>query len=209
MDFTRPLAVVTPTLDGDVLVVLARAKAAFTGREVHRLVGHASQQGVRKALGRLARQGVVLVEQVGSAYLYRLNQRHLAAPYIEGLAHLRQELYAKLGAEIAGWSVPPTYAAVFGSVATGEAHSDSDLDLFVVRPAGLPSDDPSWVEELSALTERASAWTGNDARVLEYGEEELTLLGGEPVLADVSRAGVTLAGDPQMLHSIRRGRRAR
>ena len=34
---------ITPTVDGDVLMVLARAEAAFTPPEVHRLIGARSE----------------------------------------------------------------------------------------------------------------------------------------------------------------------
>lgn len=187
MDFKRPLAVVTPTLDGDVLAVLAGAQAAFTGREVHRMIGHSSDVGVRKALHRLSRQGVVLVEPAGRAYLYRLNREHLAAPHIEGLADLRRELFARLRKRIDDWPLPVVYAAVFGTVSTEGATADSDLDLFLVRPRHLPVDHHEWRDQVDALSQAASAWTGNDARVLEYGEDELTNAATEPVLRDIRR----------------------
>lgn len=98
MDLKHPFAVVTPTVDGDVLAVLAGAEAAFTGREVHRLVGQYSEAGVRKVLGRLVEQGIVLVERAGPSYLYRLNRDHLAAPQIIALAGLRAELLGRLRA---------------------------------------------------------------------------------------------------------------
>src|SRR5277367_265753 len=87
----RPLLVVTPTVDGDILAALARADAAFTGRGLHRLVGRHSADGVRRAAERLARQGVVDVTVVGPSKLYRLNRDHLAAAHIIAIANLREE----------------------------------------------------------------------------------------------------------------------
>jgi hypothetical protein len=78
MDFSRPLGVVSPTLDGDVLTVLAAADEEFSGRRIQRLLGHSSEPGVRKAAERLVEQGVVLRRPAGRAKLYRLNRQHLA-----------------------------------------------------------------------------------------------------------------------------------
>lgn len=40
------------------------------------------------------------------------------------------------------------------------------------------------------------AWTGNDARVVEYSDDELraAAMAREPLLDDVSRQGLTVAG---------------
>jgi hypothetical protein len=190
--------VVTPTLDGDVLSVLAGAQAEFTGRQVHSLVGHSSPEGVRRALKRLVLEGVVDERQAGRANLYALNREHLAASSIEQLAHLRAQLLGRLRDEIAGWAVAPTVAALFGSVARGDSGPHSDLDLFFVRPAG--ADEDAWERQIATLATRATRWTGNDARPLDVAEEDL--IGGladEPVIAEIVDHGVFLAGSASWL----------
>jgi hypothetical protein len=106
---------------------------------------------------------------------------------------------------INGWEQPPVLVVLFGSVARGEATPQSDLDLLVVRPADCEPDEPVWQEQLSTLQAHTSARTGNDARVLEFGEQELTV--GEPqqVLTDAARDGIELYGT---LRLLRRGSRA-
>ena len=59
MDFSRPMSVITPTVDGDVLTALAQADASFTPGRLHKVIGRHSEDGVRRALRRLVRQGVV------------------------------------------------------------------------------------------------------------------------------------------------------
>jgi hypothetical protein len=196
VDLSRPLSVVTPTLDGDVLAVLAGAEQAFSARQVHRLAGRASEQGVRKALARLERQGIVTAEAAGAARLYRLNRAHLAAPHIEALAGLRESLVAGLRTLVDGWILTPAYAAVFGSFARRQAGLESDLDLFVVRPPGIDEDDARWRRQIDALTTAATAWTGNNARVLEYGAQEVRarVSLGDEMLDTVRREGIELAG---------------
>lgn len=199
MDFRRPLQVVTPTLDGDVLSVLARADAEMTGREIQRVVGHGSHQGIRNAANRLAEQGVVSRRSAGKANLYRLNLDHVAAPWIEGLASLPSQVLERLRSAIKAWHQPPVLVVLFGSVARGEATTSSDLDILVVRPASCEPEEPIWQEQLSKLQTSGTAWTGNDTRVLEFGEQEL--MDGEPlqVLADAARDGIELYGTLRLL----------
>jgi predicted nucleotidyltransferase len=209
MDFRRPLQVVTPTLDGDVLSVLARAEAEMTGRELQRVIGRGSHQGIRNAADRLSEQGVVSRRSAGNANLYRLNRDHVAASWIEGLASLPVQLLDRLRDEISGWGQPPALVVLFGSVARGEATPQSDLDLLIVRPASCDGDEPLWQEQLSTLQAHASAWTGNDARVLEFDEHELT--DGEPrqVLTDAARDGIELYGTLRLLRRRSRAHTAR
>jgi predicted nucleotidyltransferase len=189
------LRAITPTLDGDVLAVLAGADAEFTGRQVHGLVRHGSERGVRNALDRLARQGVVSTRGAGRANLYRLNREHLAAPWIEGLASMRSQLLQRLSEMVEAWAIQPVVAVVFGSVARGDASEDSDLDLLVVRPANCSADFPTWETQLAELEESATKWTGNDARILEFGAHELEAQArSEAVLREAASEGVTFFG---------------
>jgi predicted nucleotidyltransferase len=199
MDFRRPLEAVTPTLDGDVLRVLARADTDMTGRQIQRLTRHGSYQGVRNAADRLTRQGVVARRAVGNAHLYRLNREHVAAQWIEGLASLPEQIIARLRGLIETWVQPPILAMLFGSVATGQATPESDLDLLVIRPGECDPDAPVWREQIATLEANATAWTGNDARVVEYGEDELERGEIEPLLGDALRDGIELYGSPRPL----------
>lgn len=59
MQFSNPLAVVTPTLDGPVLAALAAADSPFTTGQLTRVLDGGSKEGIRKVLRRLTAQGVV------------------------------------------------------------------------------------------------------------------------------------------------------
>jgi predicted nucleotidyltransferase len=210
MDLARPLAVVSPTVDADVLAVLAGAEAEFTGRQVHQVAGRHSEKGVRNCLHRLVGQGIVNSRRAGKADLYSLNRQHLAAPHIVALASLRQELLARIRAELAGWQEAPTFAALFGSATTGRMRPDSDIDLLVVRPKSVDVEGAEWRRQLENLSTAVTAWTGNDTRLLELDEDEVRrgLLGGERVLADVRDEGVVLYGQAAYLITPTRRRRA-
>lgn len=203
MQLNHPLATITPTLDGDVLTLLARPEAAFTTGQLHRVLASYSEEGIRKVLRRLARQGIVHSERVGNAYSYRLNREHLAAGPVMELARLLATLLGRLEERLARWPVPPVYAAVFGSAARGTMTPDSDLDLLLIRPDDSPPGD--WDEQVSDLAADVSRWTGNDTRTLQYTVSELSANRGEPVLRAVLDEGLTVAGSRAWLNRQLRG----
>jgi predicted nucleotidyltransferase len=171
----------------------------MSGREIQRRARRGSHQGIRNAADRLAREGIVERRSIGNANLYRLNRDHIAAEWVERLAALPEQLLERLRAAIATWTQPPLLAMLFGSVARGEASGTSDVDLLIVRQRGCDPDDPAWSRQLSELQANVTAWSGNDARILEYGEEELSQVGDEPVLQDALRDGVELYGSRRAL----------
>ena len=198
----------TPTLDGEVLTVLTGTTKPLTGRQVERLAGGKSHEGVRRVLARLVEQGIVLQEPAGRAVHYSLNRDHLAARYVEGITRLRTELVEALRVAIRDWEHPPLLAVLFGSAGRGEASTASDLDILVVRPRGVDPDEGAWREELDRLAAEATRWTGNDARFLEFGEEEVEDFGEEEsTLRAAAAEGVELYGSLQWLRRLTRANR--
>ena len=192
MQFSNPLAVVTPTLDGPVLAALAAADGSFTTGQLARVLGEGSEEGIRKVLRRLTAQGIVSAERVGPAFAYRLNRAHLAAEPILALAGVRATFLTRLEGLLASWAQPAAYAAVFGSAGRGTMRPDSDIDLLLVRSDGR---DDMWDRQLEHLVSQVSAWTGNDLRPLVYTLTELDAARGEPVLLDILDSGITVAGE--------------
>jgi predicted transcriptional regulator len=193
MLFHRPLATVTPSLDGDVLAVLSHAAGGFTTGQLHRMLPGRSEEGIRRVLHRLVDQGVVTAERVGNAWLYSLNREHLAAEPIIALANLAVTLLGRLEEHLAGWSVPPLYAAVFGSAARATMTADSDIDVLLVRADD--ADMARWEAQVDVLAADVTHWTGNDCRPLVYTDVELAAASVEPVLAEVAVHGLTVAGE--------------
>lgn len=196
MDLSRPYAAVSPTLDPGVLSVLAGTTRPLTGREIARLVGRTSHSGVMAALDRLDDQGIVDREEAGRAFLFTLNREHLAAPAVELLADLREELLHRIRSEVGGWNVKAHHLALFGSAARGDGDVDSDIDLFVVRFSAIESQEPVWREQLDLLSWKVERWTGNPARIVEVEERDLPRLRKEssPVVDELLADGISLAG---------------
>lgn len=200
MQLHQPFGVVTPTLDGPVLSVLALADQSFTGRRVHQLAGRGTEQGVRNALERLVSQGIVLRSQAGSSYLYELNRQHLASSHLVGLARMRDELFARWRQLIESWPLRPRAVVLFGSAARGDMRVDSDIDLLVVMDEDIAELD-GLIEQLQAET---SAWTGNDARVLRVTAAQV--VPEEPVFSAAAEEGVMIVGDRLWLRRASRRR---
>jgi predicted nucleotidyltransferase len=201
MDLSHPMELVTHRVDGRILEVLSRADAAFTGRQVHALVGEHSVAGVQAGLARLRHQGIVSVEPAGRAILYRLNVDHLAAVHVRGLAHLRHELLRRLRAELESGEPRPLAAFLFGSAARQDGTADSDIDICAVRPREIADPDhPEWRNRVESLARTVTAWTGNDTRVVEFGEDEVRAgAGSDPLLVSIRDEGIPVAGDDSLL----------
>ncbi len=146
---------------------------------------------------RLAAQGVVLHDRVGRTSTYRLNTKHLAAEPIMALARLNSDFLKRLEEHLQEWGETLRYAAVFGSAATGHMRLDSDIDLIVVRASdsGHEGDD-LWAQRVTEVARRITAWTGNDGRIVEYAADDFraAAAAGEPLLRDVAKQGLTVAG---------------
>lgn len=206
MNLARPLELVTPTLDGDVLKVLALAEASFTIGQIQQLIGHGARSGLRKVLERLVTQGIVAADRKPTVVLYSLNRQHLGAPLIVALAHLRDDFIGRLAKSVGSWPLRPVCAALFGSAARGEMRVESDIDLFVVRSARVKANNDQWRGQLGELAAEATLWTGNDVRILEYAEHEFLRPRpqDDPLLDTIRAEGIVLVGDLGARSQLRR-----
>ncbi len=198
MDVANPYKAVCPSLDGDVLKVLAGTTMGLTGREVALLTGRTSHAGVLRVLNRLTEHGLVDRVDLNRAFLFTLNREHLAYPAVVTLAGMRVVLLDKLQEELEAWEIPPLHASLFGSAARGDGDAHSDIDLFIVRANEVDQEDPRWREQLSTLESKISRWTGNRAAALEVPESEVERLVAEdrPIIAELRADAIALAGPP-------------
>jgi predicted nucleotidyltransferase/DNA-binding transcriptional ArsR family regulator len=197
MDLSAPYSVLLTKGEGEVLSVLAGTTRPLSGREVARLRG-GPHNTARRALQRLAEHGLVAVQEAGAgaALLYSLNRDHVAADAVLILTNLRRRLIDRLKAEFGDWPIGPVHASLFGSAARGDGGTASDIDLFVVRPDELDSEDLGWRSQLDRLSGLILNWTGNHAGIVEVSEEDVRRLErhGSVVAEELERDAITLAG---------------
>lgn len=196
MNVAKPFEAVSSTVDTDVLAVLAGSTMPRSGRELARRAGRSST-GVQHALDRLVEHGLVDRLEAGRTFLYTLNRDHLLAPAVEKMADARLELIRRLRDQLGAWRTPPIHASLFGSAARGDGDTGSDIDLFLVRPAEAAGDS-NWSEQVDGLAESVLSWTGNNAGIVEVGEDELSRLRDDPppVVGELRRDAIDLAGQP-------------
>jgi len=201
MDVSRPYTAVCPSLEGDVLAVLAGTTMALTGRQVALLSGRKSHSGVLAVLNRLTEHGLVSRVELNRAYLFALNRDHLAAPAVEILMGMRRALFDELRNAISAWSIAPVHVAVFGSTARGDGDARSDVDLLVVRPDSVDEDEPAWRSQMDDLVDLISRKTGNRASVAERDESAMERLrtAGPPILSEMLADAVVLSGSRSQL----------
>lgn len=167
VDIGHPIGSIAPALVARVLEVLSGTTRPLAGREIGRIMGEGSANGVWKALNRLEEQGLILGDHRPRATYYIANREHLAWPAIETLTRLRGELTTRLRREIERWDIAPLHASMFGSSARGNADQGSDVDLLFVQP-GLSehAGGETWDEQVAALRDAVRRWTGNRCQTL-------------------------------------------
>ena len=184
MNLGEPFGGLMPGARGAVLAVLLGTGAPLTGRRIHALTEGHSLGAVQQALRDLEQLGLITTETIGRAGVHRINDSHeavaplraLASP-MEMLAGLVREIESEVEAVI-----------VLGSVARGDAHSGSDVDLLVVAPE-------AW-DGRADLQQQVQERLGNACDVLHLTREDLTRApkDREPVVAEILREGVALVG---------------
>jgi hypothetical protein len=134
--------------------------------------------------------------EVGASFQYTLNRDHLAAPAVEILAGMRAALWDRVGSAIAEWDPAPAHVSVFGSAARGDGDVASDIDVLVVRPDGVDSEDGRWRAQIAQLADDVEAWTGNHASIAEVPADAMArLVREQQALASNLRAdAIALAG---------------
>ena len=207
MEIQRPFTVVTTSVDGDVLRVLASSDAEFSVPRLHQLIPERSVVGIRSSLARLVAQGIVVSHGIGRSNAYALNDDHLAASAVRQIAGLKRALLTRLREHVAAWHEPPVFASLYGSAARGEMRPDSDLDILLVRRDDASLDE--WGANLARLTKAATAWTGNDTRIIDLAVEEVTDAATQPLLTTIAAEGIAFSDDADWLRKTlrRKGRR--
>jgi predicted nucleotidyltransferase len=195
MDSQNPLRSLAPTVDADVLAVLARSHLTLTGRRVQQLSTRSYAQ-VRAALHRLVAHGLVDAQRHGQAVAYSLNREHVLAAAIETASDAAGEVERRLRSVLAAWAPAPTAAVLFGSFARREGGPDSDIDLMIVRPDAVAEDDVAWTAQRYDLARRLERWTGNGAQIVELTSAELAEAAteGEHLIAAIREDGRVLVG---------------
>jgi predicted nucleotidyltransferase len=201
VDVSRPYTAVCPTLDVDVLEVLAGTTMALTGRQVALLTGRKSHSGVLAVLNRLTEHGLVSRVELNRAYLFALNRDHLATPAVEILVGMRKALFEEIRNVIDDWPTTPVHVSLFGSAARGDGDTRSDFDLLVVRPDSVDEDESAWRSQVDDLVDLIRRRTGNQVSVIERDKSGMERLreAEPPILSELLADAIVLSGSRSQL----------
>lgn len=180
-----------------VLRALASRTSPATAAQIYRVAGKGTAAGVRRAVDRLARHGLLLSEQVGDRMVYSLNQDHVLHAAVLALLRADSELPRRLRKEISGWQVLPAAAAIYGSAARRDGDIDSDIDLLLIRPPDLGSRQRElWATQVHRIRDQVQRWTGNHCQVTDRSVSSLRRLARsrEPIIDDWRTDAIKLTG---------------
>lgn len=197
MDVANPLRSIAPTVEADVLAVLAGTHAPLTGLRVQQLTGR-SYARVREVLGRLADSGLVCAERRGNAVSYWLNRDHILATAVEGAVGADGELERRIRVLVDTWNPAPAAVVLFGSFARRDGDARSDIDVLLVRPREVDPDQQRWSEQRYELATSIERWAGNAAQIVEMTDAELdhAIADQDELIVAIQREGRTvLRGD--------------
>jgi predicted nucleotidyltransferase len=169
-----------------VLSTLLRTDARLTGRQVHALVSDRhSLWSVQEALKAWAQLGEVHTQSIGRAVVHAINEDHCTVAPLRSLLDPMAAL-TETAAQIVGDRVEAII--LFGSVARGEAHEGSDIDLAVIAQSGWDGR----VDLEDAIRKRL----GNDCDALVFTAGDFARLAAahEPVVDEILVDGIPLIG---------------
>jgi len=132
-------------------------------REIARLTGTVAGT-LHKELSRLAEVGVLLKETSGNQVLYSANREGLIFEELASILRKTSGVVDVLADTLAPLADKIDVAFVFGSVASGKASSESDVDLMVIGGAGF--------SDVVNATYHAQAVVGREINPKVYTKEE-------------------------------------
>jgi predicted nucleotidyltransferase len=133
----------------------------------------------------LAQLGLVNTQTIGRAGVHTINEDHVSVPPLRALLDPIAAL-TDIVREAVGDDVKTVI--LFGSIARGEAHINSDIDLAVIAPA-------AW-DGRTDLEDAVRTRLGNYCDVLVFTPEDFTRQPeiDEPVVREILTEGIALIG---------------
>lgn len=180
-----------------VLRALSKRSTPATAAQVHRAARYGTLAGIQRACERLVEHGLVLRDEAGGRVVYAINDRHLLYPAVLPLLQAQDALPRLLEKAIAGWTVQPVTAALFGSAARGDGTVDSDIDLLLIRPTVRGGQEAAWAGQIRTLAQDVRAATGNRLQVVDLLRAAARVLvrAKDPIVAVWHAEAITVGGD--------------
>jgi predicted nucleotidyltransferase len=145
----------------------------------------------------LVELGVVKRTDIPPSALFELPSRSFAAQLVRELSDARHALLKEMQRTASRLKPAPASIVLFGSMASGNARADSDIDVLIVRPKDAV-DENAWTASLTRWASRLREFSGNPVNLVEEHEEDIPRLlrSRRALWEDIHREGILLAGKP-------------
>lgn len=185
----------SPKRTAVVRTILRQPAKSWTGRQLAREAGVSPRWAI-ETLRALEAEGVVHPRSVPPAVLWTVNQRHVLLRLLKDLTGLDASVRSMYIADLRKAVAPsrPVAAILFGSVARGDEHPTSDVDLLVVVRRARDR-----TKVLMRVIDKGSPffWRyGNRLAPIIITEREFRVGRGYGVVGEALREGVWIWGEP-------------
>jgi len=193
-----PLSSIAPGLDSAALTVLAGADSAMSATQIQRVAGRGSRYGLVLVCERLVAHGLVTAIPAARGNLYQLNREHVLAAAVMAAVAARTEFDRRLVEAVEALRPPPLGAALYGSVARGDATPQSDIDILLIVSDDVHPDIEPWLSQVDELERRVRLWSGNEAQCVTVQEKQLVRMASarDPIVDEWARDARTITGQP-------------
>jgi predicted nucleotidyltransferase len=158
------LAALFPTMRGDVLAAtLLQCEKWWYLSELAQFLG-TGPSSLQRELRALVHGGILQTRREGARAYFKADTRSPLFPELRGLIDKTAGVAVTLREVLQPLEARISYAFVYGSVARGEEHALSDVDLLVVGEVGLA--------ELAPVFRKAEARLGREVNVTSYSTRE-------------------------------------
>jgi predicted nucleotidyltransferase len=142
--------------------LLAPAKSWYLSELAAHL--ETSPSSLQRELEALAGSGILERKQDGRRTYYRAQTASSVFPELRALFSKTAGIVPLLSSELAQFGGKIKWAAVYGSIARGEEQTQSDIDLLIVGPVGMP--------ELLPALRKVEQQFGREVNATRYSESE-------------------------------------
>jgi predicted nucleotidyltransferase len=196
VDFRHPIEAAIPGAQGRVIAVLLGTSGELNLRTIARVAGVSVAQASRVLPG-LVELGMIERREVPPSSLFRLVPEHVATRALLGLADARNVVMIEMGRAAAKIRPAPISVITFGSFARGDSELDSDIDVMIVRPAGIDPDTDQWTQTIERWRNIVSRIAGNRVEILDVDGDSVAakLTGGTQLWRDIRRDGEVVFGE--------------
>ena len=193
MNFEHPLLDFAGGVRGKVLEQLLELDESVSRRELAAMLGIASGNA-SAVIQELIDSGLVIENRQGRSSMVKINRLLLSIEFLVQIQRTKEVLIQRLKTRFLKIE-SISHAWLFGSVARGNSHGKSDIDLLIISKN---LDDPALHQKLSALDADVRNWTGNEIQFVEHTPDTWKQVASSQnrLVQQIQKDGVCLKGPP-------------